>query len=97
MTVRKVEIDRLELRLGTGTVAGTDRSAHALEMLGQEVASRLAERLGPTILQDTTVGGAASRRIELTVSGGAANPGRIAEAVKRRMLRGARIAARRGR
>jgi hypothetical protein len=97
MTVRRIEIDRLELRLASGTTGDAGRSAAALDALGRAVANRLAQRLGALPAQDSALTAAAPRRIEISVPGGAANPGRIAEAVERRLRGNARTAPRRGR
>lgn len=97
MTVRRIEIDRLELRLAAGAAQGAGRSAPALDALGRAVAKRLAQRLGALSVHDSALATAAPRRIEISVPGGVANPGRIADAVERRMRAGAHTAPRKGR
>ena len=99
MTVRRIDIDRLELRLPPGSLQGADRTAPALHALGRAVAGRLANRLGAALLADSTPQAAPPRRIEISVPAGPGpvNAGRIAESVVRRMHKAARTTPRRGR
>ena len=97
MTVLRIEIDRLELRLAAGAARDAGGSAQALDALGRAAATRLAERLGALSAQDSALATAPPRRIEISVPGGAVNPGRIAEAVVRRIRSSARTAPRKGR
>lgn len=99
MTVRRIDIDRLELRLPAGSLQGADRTASALNTLGRAVAGRLADRFGAAPLANSSFQAAAPRRIEVSVPAGPgpANPGRIAEAVERGMRKATRTTPRRGR
>jgi hypothetical protein len=99
MTVRRIGIDQLELRLPAGSLQGADRTAPALNSLGRAVAACLADRFGAAPLADSLFQAAPPRRIEVSVPAfpGPANPGKIAEAVERGMRKATRTTPRRGR
>jgi hypothetical protein len=86
MTVRRVEIDRLELRLADGAWKGVDTSSTALRAMGHAVAAQLAARLDTSAVE-----GSLPRRIEVSVPGRTADPGSIATAIDRR-IRSPRVA-----
>ena len=86
MTTRRIEIDRLELRIAARSLRAADRTASALDALGRSVARQLSEQLAARSSQNEVLDGA--RRIEVRVPGGPMNAGRIAEAVAGRMQRG---------
>jgi hypothetical protein len=82
MTARRIEIERLELRLPAGALKSADRSPAALHALARAVGAHLAARAANGAIE-----GPAPRSIEVFVPGGAGNPGRIAAAIDRRMRR----------
>lgn len=86
MTTRRIDIDRLELRIAAGSLRAADRTASALDALGRSVAQQLGERLAAGSSQNAALEGA--RRVEVRVPGGPVNAGRIAEAAAGRMQRG---------
>jgi hypothetical protein len=86
MTTRRIEIDRLELRIAGGSLGAADRTASALDALGRSVAQQLGERLAARSSQNAVLEGA--RRVDVRVPAGPINAGRIAQAAAGRMQRG---------
>ncbi|MDE3150283.1 MAG: hypothetical protein KGL37_12510 [Acidobacteriota bacterium] len=80
MSVRKVRIERLDLRFSAGAMKGADMSLAALNRLSRAVAEQLAMRLESGALRSEL-----TRNIEIPVPAGAVNAGRIAAAIDHSM------------